>query len=54
MYKKIDVLGHVFPILDDASDPPGHISTWASKLLFCELLVAQAALVAQALSHVYC
>jgi hypothetical protein len=24
------VLGHVCPILDDASDPPGHRKTWAS------------------------
>jgi hypothetical protein len=23
-------LGHVLPILDDASDPPGHRDTWAS------------------------
>ncbi len=30
------------------------IKTWASKILFFELLVAQAALVAQAVGHVYC
>jgi hypothetical protein len=47
-------LGHVCPILDDASEPSGHKKTWASKILFFELLVAQAALVAQAVGHVYC
>jgi hypothetical protein len=49
-----DVLGHLLPILDDASDPPRHRKTWASKILFFKLLVGHAALKAQAVGHVYC
>jgi hypothetical protein len=44
-------LGHVSPTLDNASDPSGHRDTWVRKIIFSELLVALAALVAQAFSH---
>jgi hypothetical protein len=37
-------LGHVLPIVDDDSDSPGHRNTWASQILFCGLLAAQAAI----------
>jgi hypothetical protein len=29
-YRLNKILGHDFPILDDASDLPGHRNTWAS------------------------
>jgi hypothetical protein len=34
-------LGHIFPVVDDASGPPEHRDAWASLKLFCEFLAAQ-------------